>query len=380
MKIPGVSDLVEWSGSSGVITNSNNTVIQVSSAPPSAVENTSPVQLEVHGRSSNSNGDWLLGKGSLESSRAVLSDILETADWCLSGETSLAGTISSGVWVSIFGGETSNRFNVGEKKFDESGLKGKLESALHICISNNKYDDPDSEVLWFFLLDKLLDLYKEYEVGSKYIRIVFDKMSLYVALDSIIERIERNYGEVFLGVLKKSLVDMLSNYHYESDIMKNARILDMDDTTELLLQTNILSMKGAYLEKMPEAAAVGQLAIFECGHTFPNNYITPAVEGKWDSYECPICSKLDNNKILKFCWNFKPGATVSGAKAKNAQAEQKSSQGGSKDQNVNVAAGQQNKLSKGDSKRQVLRKLRLYDQKKEDETYYVDRYKERYDF
>lgn len=35
---------------------------------------------------------------------------------------------------------------------------------------------------------------------------------------------------------------MLSNYHYESAIMKNARILDMEDTTELLIAANILSV------------------------------------------------------------------------------------------------------------------------------------------
>lgn len=45
-----------------------------------------------------------------------------------------------------------------------------------------------------------------------------------------------------LGVLKKSLLDMLANYHYEADIMVDAKNLAMDDVIDILTKTSLLSV------------------------------------------------------------------------------------------------------------------------------------------
>ena len=41
---------------------------------------------------------------------------------------------------------------------------------------------------------------------------------------------------------------------------------------------------------------IGQIVVFECGHTYPKNYIAPTSDVRLDNVECPICQRIEENK------------------------------------------------------------------------------------
>lgn len=74
---------------------------------------------------------------------------------------------------------------------------------------------------------------------------------------------------------------------------------------------------------------IGQIVVFECGHTYPKNYIAPTSDVRLDNVECPICQRIEENKskpidkwlefnssilVVKALSNFKTGASAAGHK------------------------------------------------------------------
>jgi len=135
----------------------------------------------------------------------------------------------------------------------------------------------------------------------------------YVSLQSLADKLKVGFvaGSIKLGDLRDSLLNLLSNYYYESNILEDARSLMINDAVDDMLRFySELSRgnRGNRFDFDPDLCE--KVVVFKCGHVFPKNYIAGS--------QCQICNKNESNKMLNLIWSLKKGQ-VSGGETRPKQ-------------------------------------------------------------
>jgi len=269
-----------------------------------------------------------------------------------------------------------------EGKFKKKGgLIQKLNTLKEICIEHNKIGDPDSEQLWFSVLDSVVECYhdyiannksiqdalkqrdenpqnkaykKLYKVYSDFLSDLFEDMSKYVSVESILVKLE-TYSNLKLGDLKSSILSMLEAHYYENNILSDARALVVGDNFDNLTEVTNVFIKGV---RVTQTSAKGQdeeeMVIFNCGHTFPKSELK--------SNLCNTCSIGESLKVESVILNAKKAAP--GLRSKNPLSNNE----GSSRKSLNEDSLGNTQTSKSFKRHKYLYKMDVFEDIKNGET------------
>jgi len=196
--------------------------------------------------------------------------------------------------------------------FNEEGLTKKLNNVKEICNKNSKLGDPDTEKLWFKVLDRVLKNYfayvmNNYKVQSalkkdssslkddslrrfgrtytEYVSVLFDDISRHIEVESIAKKLSE-YNKMTLRELGGPIVTMLEAYGTEEWIVKETDRLVLDNMFNGLTDLYSIACKGFGSDIIDiDSDLVDKMAVFECRHSFPRNYIQTS--------HCLVCKEDD---------------------------------------------------------------------------------------
>eukprot|EP01016_Furgasonia_blochmanni_P053734 TRINITY_DN8740_c0_g1_i4.p1 TRINITY_DN8740_c0_g1~~TRINITY_DN8740_c0_g1_i4.p1 ORF type:complete len:680 (-),score=183.53 TRINITY_DN8740_c0_g1_i4:180-2135(-) len=279
------------------------------------------------------------------------------------------------------------------KSLEAEQILKRLDAARDLCKANSKFSDLESEKLWFILLDLIMTIYKRHilakigldrfksltDLYSKIFEIIFDDLVRYVALTSILEKIEE-YGSISLRDLKKCILNMLSNYAYEENILTNAKRLIMDDIIDsgLLVMYEYTRGLNSEIKRDVDVSLSDKLLAYYCGHTYPRRLT--------NNQMCPSCSRSDNYQLINLILQSQtnkgkvniPG--LSTAKSNRNMLDSRDRMNSSQNMgDMTPSTASEAEFQKKEAKDVILRKLKVFDSRKEDEIIFHDSFKEKYD-
>mmetsp|Transcript_5309 Transcript_5309/g.4495 ORF Transcript_5309/g.4495 Transcript_5309/m.4495 type:complete len:402 (-) Transcript_5309:695-1900(-) len=109
------------------------------------------------------------------------------------------------ILIDLFKGNLEKEIRRIEKdgQFIEQNLKEKINSAREVCMKHNKIGDPDSELMWFELLDKILHSHYEFIANNKSIDHALNNKERSPQLDAY-----RKLNESYSNFIKELFEDL----------------------------------------------------------------------------------------------------------------------------------------------------------------------------
>jgi len=107
---------------------------------------------------------------------------------------------------------------------------------------------------------------------SEIIANLFDDIMTYVSLQSLADKLKVGFvaGSIKLGDLRNSLLNLLSNYYYESNILEDARSLMIHDCVDDMLRLYAELGRGTRGERFDvDADICDKVVVFKCTHVLP---------------------------------------------------------------------------------------------------------------
>lgn len=129
------------------------------------------------------------------------------------------------------------------KEADKERIHQLFQYTIELCQAHYKYSH-ETETLWFNVLDmvlqnqheKILPLNEKQnfrDFARFYNSLVielFEQVVKYVELDKLIEKLERSYGELKLGELKRSIINLLLNYENERALNQSVKKVVLEES------------------------------------------------------------------------------------------------------------------------------------------------------